>query len=63
MLQIGNIYRNYIGVYLFKVIWSIYSSDKTKILLRIVTITSWLVTAKCLFEKKGVLFDYLPSFY
>jgi len=36
LFEFGNIYRDYIVVYLFLVIWSMYSFDRMKTLIRTV---------------------------
>jgi len=52
LYEIGNICRDYIVVYLFLVIWSMYSSDRLNTLvrcLRIMTRTPCLWTANCIY--------------
>ena len=70
LIEIGNIYRNYIVVYLFKVIWVMYSSDIMKtVIICFKDYNKNIVLRDCqtnyfqyLFEKKGDPFDFLPSF-
>ena len=67
LFEIGNIYRDYIVVYLFLVIWSMYSSYRMKTLIRIFKDYDKNISfmaAKCIvFEKERNPFDFIPSFF
>jgi len=61
LFEIGNICRDYIDVYLFLVIWYMYSSDRMKTLIRMLMDCHYIIVYIYL-RRKEILLIFLSHF-